>query len=88
MFKDTKFPKHTLSSNNSLLYFVNLSTECFPLAFTAILHFNLKHEQNQNLNSIFPLATPSLMCITYMDCGGLNKNGLHRLINSKLVTMV
>lgn len=66
MFKDTKFPKHILSSDNSFLYFVNHSTECFPLAFTAILHFNLKYEENQNLNSISPLAIPSLMCITYM----------------------
>lgn len=66
MFKHNEFPKHTLLSNNSFLYFVNLSTECFPLAFTVISNFNLKYEQNQTLKSTSPLATLTLMCVAYI----------------------
>lgn len=37
MFKDTEFQEHIISSSNSFLYLINLSTECFPLAYSIII---------------------------------------------------
>lgn len=67
VFKDTEFPTHIILSNNSFLYFINLSTECFRLAYAIISHFNVKYEQIKLLILLTcPLDILSLMFTTYM----------------------